>query len=81
MAADLIVGYIIVDVLNAGIIPHSDIVKGGISHARLLHYAARKSEGAFEIAEPDNSGKSALEHPLRVESVFHPHTAPVIGYA
>jgi hypothetical protein len=79
--ADTVIGDIVRDVLYQGIVPHRDIMQGGVSDAGVLLEPARKGKIRLETAKAHPSGETDVSDILYGRGIRSFYEAPVVGFA
>ena len=81
VVADIVIGDVVRDVLYQGIVPHRDIMQGGVSDAGVLLEPARKGKIRLETAKAHPSGETDVSDILYGRGIRSFYEAPVVGFA
>ncbi len=79
--ADVVVGDVVLDVFDEGVVSHGDVVQGGVPDAGADGYASGEGECMAECAEADVAGETDVRDAVRGESGHYGYIMPVVRRA
>ena len=64
---DVVVGNVVLYVLYAAVVAHTDVVQCGMEYAAMLAYASWHEEGLLELAQTACAGETHFTHVFQVQ--------------